>query len=65
MLEDAPTTTAASPADTKVGRLNTASLRKIIEPEETFDFGAISKGQILPDELLSTYGLDLELTAEQ
>lgn len=64
MLDDAPTTTA-SPADTKVDRLNTASLRKIIEPEETFDFAAISKGQILPDELLSVHGLDIDLTPEQ
>lgn len=66
MLEDAPTTTtSASAADTKVGRLNTASLRTIIEPEETFDFAAISKGQILPDELLSVHGLDIDLTPEQ
>jgi len=64
MLDDAPTTTP-SPADTKIGRLNTASLRKVIEPEETFDFAAISKGQVLPDELLSVAGLDLDLTPEQ
>ena len=58
MLEDAPTTTpAASVADTKVARLNTASLRKIIEPEDTFDFAAMGKGQVIADELLSVAGL--------
>jgi hypothetical protein len=66
MLEDAPTTTpAANPADVKVGRLNTASLRKVIEPEDTFDFGAMSKGQVIADELLSVAGLGLDLTAER
>jgi hypothetical protein len=70
MLEDAvtqatPGTTTPSLATLKVGRLNTASLRKIIEPEETFDFGAMTKGQVIPDQLLSVADLDLDLTAEQ
>jgi hypothetical protein len=71
MLEDAPRTsapTAGNPATTKVDRLNTASLRKVIEPEETFDFAAIGAGQILPDELLSVAGLPevmAKLTPEQ
>jgi predicted metal-dependent hydrolase len=64
MLEDAPTTVAA-PADAKVERLNTASLRKVIEPEETFDFSAMTKGQVIPDALLTVAGLDLDLTPEQ
>jgi len=64
ILEDAPTT-AATTADTKVERLNTASLRKVIEPEETFDFSAMTKGQVIPDALLTTAGLDLDLTPEQ
>ena len=59
------TATSRGPADTKVDRLNTASLRKVIEPEETFDFSLISAGQIIPDELLSVAGLGLDLTAEQ
>src|SRR5204863_7195256 len=45
--------------------LNTASLRKVIEPEETFDFGAITKGQVIADDLLSVAGLGLDLTPEQ
>ena len=65
MLDDAPAPTTAAPADTKVGRLNTASLRKIIEPEETFDFAAMTKGQVIADDLLSVAGLDIELTAGQ
>jgi hypothetical protein len=65
MLDDAPTTTAPNAADTKVGRLNTASLRKVIEPEDTFDFGAMSRGQVIADELLSVAGLGLDLTPEQ
>jgi hypothetical protein len=62
MTESRPTAPAA---DTKVERLNTASLRKVIEPEETFDFAAITDGQVIPDELLSVAGLGLDLTAEQ
>lgn len=62
MIEDRPTT---SPADQKVDRLNTASLRTVIEPEEAFDFAAIGAGQVLPDELLTVAGLDLDLTPAQ
>lgn len=50
---------------TKVDRLNAASLRTVIEPEERFDWSAMSKGQVLPDELLTVAGLDLGLTPEQ
>lgn len=52
-------------AETRIGRLNTASLRKVIEPEEAFDFEAIGPGQVLPDELLSVAGLDLDLDPDQ
>jgi hypothetical protein len=48
----------------RVERLNTASVRRVIEPDidVTGDFGP---GQIIPDDLLSTAGLDLDLTPEQ
>lgn len=48
----------------RVERLNTASVRRVIEPdtEVTGEFGA---GQILPDDLLSVADLDLPLTPEQ
>jgi predicted metal-dependent hydrolase len=66
MLEDAPTTTAPSaPADAKVERLNTASVKRVIEPEDRFDWSAMTKGQVIGDQLLSTADLDLDLTREQ
>jgi hypothetical protein len=51
--------------EAKVARLNTASIRRVIEPEETFDWSSLRPGQVLPDELLSVAGLDLDLTPEQ
>jgi len=67
MLEDAPTTAAstATPADQKVERLNTASVKRVIEPEERFAWHEMTKGQVIPDALLTTAGLDLDLTPEQ
>lgn len=59
------TITDSHAADTKVLRLNAASLRKIVEPEEAFNFAAIRSGQVLPDDLLSVAGLELDLTADQ
>lgn len=50
--------------DDRIERLNTASARKVINPD-TDVAGHIGNGQILPDELLSTVGLDLDLTPEQ
>lgn len=66
MLEDAPATTSTpTTADQKVERLNTASVKRVIEPEERFDWSSITKGQVIPDALLTTAGLDLDLTPEQ
>ena len=48
----------------RIGRLNTASARRVINPD-TDVAGHIGTGQLLPDELLSTAGLDLDLTPEQ
>ncbi len=48
----------------RIDRLNTASSRRVINPDSEVA-GHIGSGQILPDELLSTAGLDLHLTAEQ
>lgn len=48
----------------RIARLNTASARKLIDPEVDVD-GEVGPGQIVPDELLSVYGLDLGLTREQ
>ena len=48
----------------RIERLSTASLKKIIEPDVDVP-GHVGPGQILPDDLLSVAGLDLDLTAEQ
>ena len=48
----------------RIERLSTASLKKIIEPDVDVP-GEVGSGQILPDELLSIAGLDLDLTPEQ
>src|SRR5438105_12071421 len=48
----------------RIERLNTASLRRVIEPDEEV-VGTLTKDQILPDELLSFAHLDLELTPAQ
>ena len=49
----------------RVERLSTASTRRVLEPEELFDWSSLGDGQIIADELLSTHGLGLDLTAEQ
>ncbi len=54
----------ATAVEDRIERLNTASTRRVINPD-TEVTGTLAEGQILPDELLSTVGLDLDLTAEQ
>ena len=56
--------TTATPVDEKVRRLSTASARRVIEPDVEVA-GHVGPGQILAEELLSTSGLDLALTADQ
>jgi hypothetical protein len=58
------TTTLPEATTAKVERLNTASARRVIEPDRDVA-GSIGDGQLLPDELLSIAGLDLDLSAEQ
>ena len=48
----------------RVRKLSTASGRRIIEPDQDVA-GSVGDGQVLPDELLSIAGLDVDLTAEQ
>lgn len=48
----------------KVRRLSTASANRVIEPDADVP-GHVGPGQVIPDELLSTAGLDLALTADQ
>jgi hypothetical protein len=58
-------TSTLLPPEERVERLSTASTRRVLEPEELFDWDSLGDGQIIPDELLSVDGLGLELTAEQ
>lgn len=48
----------------RVERLNTASLKRVIEPDDELP-GHLGPGQVIPDELLSVHGLGLSLTDEQ
>ena len=59
-----PETDSTKQADERIERLNRASLRRVIEPDEEVT-GTLSKEQVIPDELLSTADLDLDLTPEQ
>jgi hypothetical protein len=59
------TQTTTIPVDDRIGRLNTASARRVINPDTDLA-GHVGPGQILPDELLSTAGVEgLVLTPEQ
>jgi P-aminobenzoate N-oxygenase AurF len=49
----------------RVERLNTASVRRVIEPEERFDWASLTRGQVIPDDLLSIDPDRFRLTAEQ
>lgn len=51
-------------ATARIAKLNTASARKIIEPDQDVP-GSLGHGQVIADELLSVAGLGLDLTAEQ
>jgi hypothetical protein len=55
------TATASTPTDERITRLSTASVRKVLEPEELFDWSSLGQGQVIGDELLTTRGLDLDL----
>lgn len=60
-----PTTPARSAErTTRIERLNTASAKRVVDPDKDLP-GAVGPGQVLPDELLSLAGLDIELTPAQ
>ena len=48
----------------RVERLNAASLRRIVEPDDEVT-GTLTKDQVVPDKLLSVAGLGLDLSPEQ
>jgi hypothetical protein len=51
-------------SDVKIERLSAASLRRTIEPDVDV-VGEVASGAVLPPELLSVAGLDLDLSPEQ
>ena len=53
------------PATRRIERLNTASANRIIEPDVDVPGALDLDSQVLPDELLSVAGLDLDLTPDQ
>src|SRR5918994_872501 len=55
--------TTLAPED-RIARLSTASVRRVLEPEELFDWGSLGSGQVIADELLTTAGLDVDLDAD-
>lgn len=62
---DASSPRPDSPVDARCERLSQASLRRIVEPEEEFDFSALGSGQVIPDDLLSVRDLDVSLAADE
>src|SRR5919204_974092 len=48
----------------RIERLSTASLKRVIEPDIEVP-GEVGSGQLLPDELMTITGLELDLTPEQ
>jgi hypothetical protein len=54
--------TLAAP-ERRISRLSTVSAKRVIEPDEEV-LGDFRPGQVVPDELLITSGLDLHLSAE-
>src|SRR5437762_6377665 len=60
----AATNGATKSIDERIERLSAVSLKRVIEPDTDVP-GAVGDGAVLPLELLSVDGLDLDLTPEQ
>lgn len=58
------TSTLTPEISKRIDRLSAVSVRRVIEPDVELP-GEVGPGAVLPDELLSTAGLDLDLTPEQ
>lgn len=50
--------------ENRIQRLNQAAAKRVVDPDEEI-VGSPGPGQVLPDELLSVAGLDLDLTPDQ
>jgi hypothetical protein len=53
---------AARPVESRIDHLSAVSARKLVEPEDAFDWSSLSAGRVFSDDLLSIAGLDLDLT---
>jgi hypothetical protein len=60
----AVSTLRSADIEQKVNHLSAAAGRKTVEPDTAVP-GSVGDGQLLPDELLTIAGLDLDLSAEQ
>jgi hypothetical protein len=60
----APRTLPESSSTARIERLSRASLNRVIEPDVDVA-GTLTKDPVIPDELLSVVGLDLDLTPAQ
>src|SRR5881394_848618 len=60
----AATNATTKSIDERIERLSAVSLKRVIEPDADVP-GAVGDGAVLPPELLSVDGLDLDLTTEQ
>jgi hypothetical protein len=56
--------TKTTNVEERIERLSTVSLKHVIEPDAEVP-GEVGPGQVVPDELLSVAGLDLDLTPEE
>jgi hypothetical protein len=63
IIEDAAPS-IENPVSTRINRLSRAAANRVIEPDVDVA-GHVGPGQILPDDLLSVAGLDLDLSTEQ
>jgi hypothetical protein len=55
----------ASETDGRIVRLITVSSRRRVEPDTDLPWGTLGSGPVIPDELLTIAGLDVETTPEQ
>ena len=60
-----PTDRTVDPVAVRVERLNTASSRRVLEPDDHLPWGTLGDGQVIADELLSIDGLDVDLTPDE
>lgn len=63
-MPTAPDRTTTSDSAERIARLSRASAKRVIDPDRDLP-GSLGEGQLIPDELLTVAGLDLDLTPEQ